>query len=411
MNILFLTIGKMNNLDDQGIYTDLFKFFSNMNHNVYIISSAEKRRRIDTNIKTVENIRLIQTKIGNITKTNIVEKGLSLLTINKKYQTALEKYFKRIKFDLIIYSTPPITFNKIVSKIKKRDNATTYLLLKDIFPQNAVDLKMFSKKSPFYWYFRFVEKKLYKISDYIGCMSDANVNFVKTHNNYLNPIKIEVCPNSISPIFNDIDKNMQTSLKIKYNIPLDKTLFIYGGNLGKPQGIDFIISCIKDNETKKDSFILIVGSGTEYTKLDTFINKNNIKNTKLLHFLPKDEFETLVVISDVGLIFLDYRFTIPNFPSRLLSYMQAGLPILAATDTNTDIGDIIVKNNFGFWTESKDIKQFSAYVDLFCVSEERKIMGDNSKKYLLDNYTVENSYKIIMNHFKDKSERSNAKQF
>ena len=44
---------------------------------------------------------------------------------------------------------------------------------------------------------------------------------------------------------------------------------------------------------------------------------------------------------DVGLIFLDKRFTIPNFPSRLLSYMQASMPVLAATDVNTDIGKVI----------------------------------------------------------------------
>jgi len=37
------------------------------------------------------------------------------------------------------------------------------------------------------------------------------------------------------------------------------------------------------------------------------------------------------------MIFLDYRFQIPNFPSRLLSYMAAGMPVIVATDPNTDM--------------------------------------------------------------------------
>ena len=94
-------------------------------------------------------------------------------------------YFADIKFDLILYSTPPITFYKAIEYVKKRDGAKTYLLLKDIFPQNAVDLGMMSKtglKGLIYKYFRKKEKKLYAISDKIGCMSQANVDYVLKHN-------------------------------------------------------------------------------------------------------------------------------------------------------------------------------------------------------------------------------------
>ena len=54
--------------------------------------------------------------------------------------------------------------------------------------------------------------------------------------------------------------------------------------------------------------------------------------------LPKADYETIVASCDVGMIFLDHRFTIPNFPSRMLSYMKAKIPILAVTDPNTDVG-------------------------------------------------------------------------
>lgn len=90
-----------------------------------------------------------------------------------------------MKFDLIIYSTPPITFQRAVEYVKERDNAQTYLLLKDIFPQNAVDIGILSKngwKGLIYKYFRKKEKKLYGISDRIGCMSEANCKYILSHN-------------------------------------------------------------------------------------------------------------------------------------------------------------------------------------------------------------------------------------
>src|SRR5699024_7955319 len=81
-----------------------------------------------------------------------------------------------------------------------------------------------------------------------------------------------------------------------------------------------------------------------------------------LDFLPKAEYELLANSADVGLIFLDYRFTIPNFPSRLLSYMQASMPIIVASDANTDIGDIAEKEGFGFKCWSNNVEAFNKCV-------------------------------------------------
>jgi len=99
------------------------------------------------------------------------------------------------------------------------------------------------------------------------------------------------------------------------------------------------------------------------------------------------------------LIFLDRRFTIPNFPSRLLSYMQASMPVLAATDVNTDLGDVIEKGKFGFWCESGDVEAFNRKLQLLCDADLRKQMGQYARKYLENHFTVKHTYEIIMNHF------------
>lgn len=402
MNILFLTLLDFSSIDGHNIYTDLMREFVKNGHNIYIVSPTEKRKNEMTTLIEYENIKILKLQIGNIQKTNLIEKGISTLTLESKFKKGIENYFKEIKFDLILYSTPPITLQKAVNYVKKRDQAKTYLLLKDIFPQNAVDLDMLKTtgiKSLIYKYFRNKEEKLYAISDYIGCMSQLNVDYILKHNPSLSGENVEVCPNSIEPIDISISDEEKKQIREKYNIPIDKTVFLYGGNLGRPQGIKFLIDCIRENEKINLSHFLIVGSGTEFDQIQTYFDNEKPHNASLLNQLDKTDYEQLANSCDVGLIFLDHRFTIPNFPSRLLSYMQASLPVLAATDSNTDIGEVIEEGQFGYWCESTNVNIFNKHVQNLCDEELRLQLGKNARTYLEKKYTANHSYEIIMNHF------------
>lgn len=402
MNILFLTLNSFSSITENGIYTDLLREFVKNGHNLYIVTPVEKRKREETRVINEKNTVILKLNIGNIQKTNIIEKGISTLTLESKFKKGIEKYFNEVKFDLILYSTPPITLQKAVNYVKKRDKAKTYLLLKDIFPQNAVDLGMLRKsgiKCLLYKYFRNKEEKLYAISDYIGCMSKENVNFILKHNPQLTKDVVEVCPNSIEPINISISDEEKRQIREKYNIPIDKTVFLYGGNLGKPQGIKFLIDCIRENEKSNLSHFLIVGSGTEFDQIQTYFDNEKPHNASLLNQLDKTDYEQLANSCDVGLIFLDHRFTIPNFPSRLLSYMQASIPVLAATDSNTDIGKVIEEGQFGYWCESTNVNIFNQHVQNLCDEELRLQLGKNARTYLGKHYTANHSYEIIMNHF------------
>ena len=361
MNVLFLSLLSFDTLDEENIYTDLLKEFSNRGDNVYVVSPIERRFKKSTYIIEEKNVKILRLKIGNIQKTNIIEKGISTVILEYQIIKGIKKYFNNIKFDLILYSTPPITFYKAIKYIKNRDKAISYLMLKDIFPQNAVDIGILSQsgiKSIIYKYFRKKEKQLYYISDYIGCMSEANVKYIIQHNKELNENKIEICPNSINVKDKSIDENIRKQIREKYSIPYNKKIFIYGGNLGRPQGIDFIIECLEYEKDNNDIFFIIVGDGTEFKKIFQYINNHNLNNVKLMNKVPKDEYDKLVAASDIGLIFLDYRFTIPNFPSRLLNYMQAKLPVIAATDLNSDIGIEIEKGKFGWSCNSNNVVDF-----------------------------------------------------
>lgn len=399
MNILMLTLLDFDTIYESGIYQDLMREFEKHGNHVYIISPVERRRHINTHIIRDNKVTILKLKIGNIQKTNFIEKGISTVLIEYLYISAIKRYFCNIKFDLVIYSTPPITFCNAIVFIKQRDQAKSYLLLKDIFPQNAVDMEIISKRgirALLYYIFRNKEKKLYRISDYIGCMSQANVDYIIKHNPQIDPEIVEICPNCIEAIDKTLDEKARISIRKKHNIPIDKKIFVYGGNLGKPQGIDFLIKCIHSQRKNKKIYFLIVGDGTEYRKLECFVEKYPQENLKLMRQIPKIEYDSLVAACDVGMIFLDHRFTIPNFPSRLLSYMQARIPVLAVTDTNTDIGKEIVDGGFGWWCESNDIAEFEKIINTILTSNTME-MCDKGFQYLMNNYNVKKGYDTIMN--------------
>jgi len=398
MNVLLLTIAYPEH--GSNIYTDLMEEFKEQGHSVYVVCSREWRLWKSTELKQPEGINVLRVRTGNITMCGVIEKGISTLLIETQFIAAIKKHLRDIKFDLVLYSTPPVTFARVINYIKVRDNAISYLLLKDIFPQNAVDIGMIRQGSLIWRYFRNQEKKLYKLSNYIGCMSPANVAYILRHNPEIANSKVEVCPNSIRPRLSRPCKEKRTETRAKYGIPLDANVFIYGGNLGKPQGIPFLLRVLEYYKCRPEVFFLIVGSGTEYASISRYLTAGRHGNVLLLEYLPKNDYDDLLLSSDIGLIFLDHRFTIPNFPSRLTSYMEASLPIIAATDKHSDVKDMLEASKSGFWSESGDLGAFAVHVERLTQDAPlRQQMGRCARSYLEEYFTVIRSYRVIAQHF------------
>ena len=401
MNILYLSMSSgLQNIETSGIYTDLMRKFRDEGHEVYIIYPRERRLGLPTELKVENHVHALGVKTLNLTKTNVIEKGIGQVLLESQFKAAYKRYFADVTFDLILYSTPPITFTKVIKYAKKHNpQAISYLMLKDIFPQNAVDLGMLTKgglKGMLYRSFRNKEKELYRVSDYIGCMSPANVQYVLTHNPEVNPAIVEIAPNSY-----DVPETVQRvnyeDIRNKYQLPIDKPIFIYGGNMGKPQGIPFLIDCMNAVKDRTDCHFVVVGDGTEYPKLDAWVKKVKPKAVSVFRKLPKADYDALASACDVGLIFLDYRFTIPNYPSRLLPYLMERKPIIAATDPNCDTGSLAEENGYGFYCPSNSVQAFVETIDKMLASDIKQL-GENGYQFFLHNYTTAHTYQAIVKH-------------
>jgi hypothetical protein len=397
--ILFLTAVKISNIEEKGIYTDLLRKFHEDGCEVFVVCPDERRYGGVTRLNHSDKVNILYVKTLNLQKTGLLEKGLSTLTFNWLLYRAIKKYFKNIKFDLILYSTPPITYNLAIDYLKKRDKAVSYLLLKDIFPQNAVDLKIITKGGIIHRYFTYLEKKLYSLSDFIGCMSEANKQYILEKNNFLIKDRIEINHNSIDLKWLSELNPCSSEFKKKWNINQNALICIYGGNLGKPQGLNFLINILSHYHNDHRIFFFVIGDGTEFDRINFYFNSAKPSNAILKSQMRKEEFDELIKYGDSGLILLDNRFTIPNFPSRLLTYMENKMSIWAATDKITDLREVITENNLGFWVENGDDKNILIEIEKeLCDSTLPKLRGRNSFNFLKNNYSSEKSYQTIIKH-------------
>jgi glycosyltransferase involved in cell wall biosynthesis len=377
------------------IYTDLAEELRYCGHEIVVVTSDANEDFKTTQLREERGIKVLRVKTGRMYDVGILRKGISVVTLKFFLLGAMKKYLSSENFDFVLFETPPTTLVDVVKWAMKYFKCPSYLMLKDIFPQNALDIGLMKENNLVYRFFKQKEEQLYKTATVIGCMSDANKQYLLNHNKTLTEQKIEVFPNT---------KRIQTlpekpdvyEMRKKYNVPFDAVVAIYGGNMGKPQGLDFFMEIIKSNREHKNVFFVLVGRGTERSKIKDFLLKEKISNAKLIDSLSRDDYEKLVIESDIGLIFLNKKFTIPNFPSRVLSYFEYGLPVVAATDKNTDFGEMIIDSRAGYWSEASDVKAFNENLNKLVVSKElRDELGLSGRRYLENNYDVSRSVKIL----------------
>jgi len=161
-----------------------------------------------------------------------------------------------------------------------------------------------------------------------------------------------------------------------------------------------LLECLKVNKDREDCHFIVVGGGVDFHLLKKWVDTERPKAVSVFNYLPNSDYNALAAACDVGLIFLDYRFTIPNYPSRLLSYMMGKKPIIACTDPNSDVGTIAEENGYGYWCPSNSVVAFTDAVNKMLTSNINQ-MGENAYRFMLKNYTVQNTYEIIMKHLQN----------
>lgn len=421
MRLLFITIA-WPAPGERNLYSDLMEEFADRGVEVTVLATMPEREtdgavmagewrkggllkaftmRKERVLLTVEmGIRVLRVSVPPIRKVSPWQKGFSLLFLAGRMERAARNYLADARVDLIMAPTPPVTLSPLYRKLKKRSGASFYLLLKDIWPQGSVDLGVLHKYGIPWWILRYHEKMTYRIADHIGCMSPRGVDYFLAHNRKIDPAKVEVCPNSIRPVPVASGETAATFVRLKYGIPEKACLFIFSGNLGAGHGLEFLTRAIRELSDFEGAFFLIGGSGTGFEKIKRELDGGRVRNALLYSWLPPEDFRCLLEAADVGLILL-HKYTVPQFPSRLLSYLDRGKAVLCAVNSFTDIGDIVEKEGCGLSVPHGDMARFAGAIRYLSQNKEiRRQMGRKGRRLLLERYTVSQSFEMIMRHYR-----------
>lgn len=390
MNILLVSMIDICS-EERRIYYDLIQALVEAGHKVTVIEE-EKKGKVR---ESVTGLTVLPLWISITRIKNRYSKGIAALLIEFLILLMIHVKLKDKKFDLLLYATPPIMYTHIIQYCKKKYQCRAFLMLKDIFPQNAVDEGLIRKNSFMFRHFRRKEKRLYHLSDDIGCMSRENMNYIQSHNSELPEDKIIFFPNSIRLSKQSGNPSRGSVMRVKLGIPDDKVIFVFGGNLGKAQGIDFLISVMAALSQHDKAFFLMVGTGTQADILQDAAKKQ--WNLIYLKQLPRKEFEALLAECDVGIVSLGSMYTIPNYPSRMLSYMDAALPVLAITDGVTDIRSLVEKQAAcGVWSLAGDMQAAIHNINQLCNDKQLRIgLGRNGRRYCEEYFSVGDSIAVL----------------
>lgn len=375
MRFLYTAISYPDVSTDANMYTDLIRALAGSGAEVRVIAPATGA---STQVTEEGGIPVLRVRSGPLVNTGLLSKGFNTLLLNRRYTRAFRRYWPDWRMDWILTSTPPITLSPLLHTLQKQFGARVYLMLRDIFPQNARDLGII--KNPLLLaFFRRRECHLYQISDIIGCMSPGNIAFL--HRRYpRTQDKLTYFPNWLEPTpqscgSHDAGFRQRNGLAGKF-------IALFGGNFGRPQQMDFLLELAGRVRHVPDVVFVLIGRGTEKVHIENLVKRRDLNNVMIYDRLPRDEYLALSREADIGLVNLSQQFTIPNIPSRTLAYWDASLPVLAATDAYTDLDEnFLRKFNAGLGAKTGNIDDYyTKFMTLYLDPQLRKTLGENGRK-------------------------------
>ena len=237
--------------------------------------------------------------------------------------------------DGIITYAPSIFLGPLANMLKKKNNCKNYLILRDIFPQWAVDVGLLSNYGLPYYFLKRVERYLYSTADIIGVQTPANLKYFNENVVYRTG-HIEVLQNWLA-----VNKSKTCRIVIGKTKLKGRKIFVYAGNMGVAQGLSVFIDLADSLSTQKSIGFLFVGRGNAVVSLRQAVKARALDNIIIYDEIEPQEIHALYQQCDVGIISLDKRHKTHNIPGKFLSYMQSGLPVLAAINSGNDLEHII----------------------------------------------------------------------
>ncbi|WON76292.1 glycosyltransferase family 4 protein [Serratia sp. UGAL515B_01] len=393
--ITLLTTKYSDNKKDAWLTNELAYSLRDDGHIVSVVVFSWLPNEPETRVKKIDGINVVRVKLPKIMyNKNMFFTALKMFLFPQVAKWHVHKNIKEC--DLLITNTPCVTILGLSNFFKNKFNSKTYLVCWDFFPFYLKDLSLIRNKLVFK-IFHYLEEKMYRSFSKIGCMTKGNINFLLKNFPTVDKDKIQVLPLwAKTKYLLPIDVSMTRK---KYNLPQDATIVVYGGAMSVVQELTNYIDLAREslNLDKKILFLLI-GNGTEKTKLEKIVADEQLDNVMFINYVPRDEYENVVRACDIGFISLSRKLTVPSFPSKSLDYFKASLPILASLDAVTDFGSILENEiKAGLSVLAGDTESLLSKLDILVSDRKlRTELGKAGRIYYENYLTVDYAKKMIL---------------
>lgn len=251
-------------------------------------------------------------------------------------------------WDGVIWYSPSIFHGPLAHMIMRSSKCKGYLIIRDIFPEWAVDIGLIRRGFAFL-FFRAVAQYQYSVADVIGVQTKGNRHYFERWSEGENR-KLEVLQNWLGQ-----PRCKPCSLRISDTSLSFRKVLVYAGNMGVAQGMDIFIDLANQLQSQKEIGFLLIGRGSEVARLRSKALALKLDNLIFADEIDPDEIPDLYAQCSAGIVALDPRHKSHNIPGKFLTYMQNGLPVLANINADNDLKGLIEESKLGQVCESNQI--------------------------------------------------------
>ena len=330
-----------------------------------------------------DGVRVFRIRTNRIKGAGLLRRGWNEMRLSSVIWKAGRDFFRANPCGLGVFYSPSIFFGALVRRLKALWGCRSYLILRDIFPQWALDAGVL-RRGPAYWCFKWKERAQYRAADVIGVQSLANLKYFAGK-----PHRVEVLYNWTTledppPAAHDYRREWGLEGKI---------VFFYGGNIGVAQDMDNVMRLAQGLASDSRVAFLLVGEGSEVPRL----KRTAPPNLQIRDAVTQEEYAGMVGQFDVGLVSLDRALKTQNFPGKMLSYMLARLPILASTNPGNDVIQLIESEGAGLVSINGNDALFLDHARRLAGDEKlRGEMGGKGRALLERRFSVASAARQIL---------------
>jgi glycosyltransferase involved in cell wall biosynthesis len=363
-------------------------------YNVDQASLPEKYRTGKRMVETVHGMTVVRVRSPRMPRHVPVLRGVEQVLMAFRFALAGIFHVPE-RSDVVLVYSPPLFLGLSALAIRWFRRPKVIVNIQDLFPQSAVDLGVL-KNGILIRLFRRIESRIYQNADRITVHSEGNRQHV---------IRCGGDAGRTSDVPNPVDTRAivpgprNNAFRASLSVADDELVFSFAGVIGLSQDLDTVIDAAHLLQGSVRAVFYIVGDGIEKARLTE--KARGLTNVRFLPMLPIDQYVSLLHASDVCLVTLHQEVKTPVVPSKILSIMAAGRPILASLPLAGDAPRIIDDARCGVCIGPNDPQAFADAVRRMCGNRAQfAAMGESGRAYVVGHFSMEQCATVYEELFK-----------